>query len=53
MDKSEEIKEQQLYIEKIYKILDTFLNTQYEGGRHDRRLQKIRTLEEKNDLEGE
>ncbi len=40
-------------IEKIYKILDAFLNTQYEGGRHDRRLQKIRTLEEKNDLEGE
>ncbi|VAX22151.1 Ribose 5-phosphate isomerase B [hydrothermal vent metagenome] len=30
-----------------YDILETWLNTEYEGGRHDRRLEKISKLEKK------
>jgi ribose 5-phosphate isomerase B len=28
-------------LEKAFKIIDTFLNTQFEGGRHQRRVDKI------------
>ncbi len=33
--------------EEIINIVSVFLNTFYEGGRHDRRLQKIREIENK------
>ena len=31
--------------DKIEQIVDSFINSFYEGGRHDRRLQKIRDIE--------
>ena len=38
-------------IEDVYNILDSYLNTEFEGARHERRLEKIVELE-KNNLEG-
>ena len=38
-----------LGIELAYEIVKTFLNTEFEGGRHQNRLNKISLLEEKND----
>ena len=38
-------------IEDVYNILDSYLNTEFEGVRHERRLEKIVELE-KNNLEG-
>ena len=35
-------------IEDITNIIDVFLNTFYDGGRHDRRLEKIRVIEQMN-----
>jgi len=34
--------------ETAYDILETWLNTPYEGGRHDKRIQKISDLESRN-----
>ena len=34
--------------ETAYDILETWLNTPYEGGRHDKRIQKISDLETRN-----
>ena len=31
-----------------YELIDTFLKTVYEGGRHDKRLNKIKEIENKN-----
>ena len=38
-------------IEDVYNILDSYLNTEFEGVRHERRLEKIVEIE-KNNLEG-
>jgi ribose 5-phosphate isomerase B len=34
--------------DQVLDIVDTFLSTEFEGGRHERRLDKIRRYEEEN-----
>ena len=38
--------------DKVVDIVDKYLNTAFEGGRHERRLNKIKELEKQNLIEG-
>ncbi len=46
---SDGVMEVKLCSRKALRIVDTFLSTEYEGGRHDRRLKKMKAIEDNKD----